>query len=92
MFIPASLLRRVVIPGGPAASFSAADARGILEVACLACASDGKLADEELAALRVMSDLLGAASPAEIGPLIDAALNIPTREERVERRFQRGAC
>ena len=85
MSIPAPLLRRVVIPEGGTASYAAADARGILEIACLACASDGKLADEELAALRVINGLLGAASATEVGPLIDAALNIPSRDERVER-------
>ena len=85
MSFPAPLLRRVVTPEGSSSAFSPADARGILEIACLAVASDGKLAAEELAALRVISAELRAASPAEVGPLIDAALNLSTREDRLER-------
>ena len=85
MSIPASLLRRVVTPEGATSAFSPADARGILEIACLAVASDGKLADEELAALRVLGAELRAVTPSELGPLVDAALNLPTREARVDR-------
>jgi hypothetical protein len=79
MSIPAPMLRRIVTPQGPE------DARRILEIACLAVASDGKLATEELAALRVLSSELGAASGAELDALVGAALDLPTREDRVER-------
>ena len=79
MSIPASLLKRVVTPQSPE------DARKILEIACLAVAADGKLAPEELAALRVLSAELRALPAAELDSLIDAALNLGTREERTER-------
>ena len=79
MSIPASLLKRVVTPQSPE------DARKILEIACLAVAADGKLAPEELAALRVLSAELRAVPAAELDSLIDAALNLGTREERTER-------
>jgi len=85
MSIPALLLRRVVTPEGLTSVFAPADRRNILEIACLAVASDGTLAAEELAALRVIGAELGAATPNEVAALIDAALNIPTREDRVLR-------
>jgi len=79
MSIPASLLKRVVTPQSPE------DAKRILEIACLAVASDGKLAPEELAALRVLSSELRAVPGGELDALVDAALNLGTRDDRVER-------
>jgi hypothetical protein len=79
MSIPAPLLRRVVTPQSPE------DARRILEIACLAVASDGKLATEELAALHVLSTELGGVSAAELDVLVHGALGQPSRDVRIER-------
>jgi hypothetical protein len=79
MSIPAPMLRRVVTPQSPA------DARRILEIACLAVASDGRLAPEELAALHVLSSELEAVSTGDLDALVHTALNLPTRDERIER-------
>lgn len=78
MSIPASLLKRVVTPQSPE------DAKRILEIACLAVASDGKLAPEEVAALHVLSSELRAVSAADLDALVDAALN-GTRDDRLDR-------
>lgn len=79
MSIPAPMLKRVVTPQSPD------DARRIIEIACLAVASDGRLADEELSALRVLSSELRAVSAAELEPLIHAALGMSSRDDRTER-------
>jgi uncharacterized tellurite resistance protein B-like protein len=64
---------------------SPADARAALEIACLAVAADGKLADEELAALRVLSAELRALAASELDALVLASLTLRTREERLDR-------
>lgn len=79
MSIPAPMLRRVVTPQSPE------DARRVVEIACLAVASDGKLAPEELAALRVLSGALHAVSESELDTLVDAALNLASRDDRLAR-------
>ena len=79
MSIPAPMLARIVTPQ------SVDDARRIIEIACLAVASDGRLAAEEISALRVLNRELGAVSPQELEPLIQAALGISNRDDRTER-------
>lgn len=66
-------------------ALSPADARHALEIACLAVASDGKLADEEQAALHVLSSELGALTASELDALIAASLSLATRDERLAR-------
>lgn len=87
MSIPAPMLRQVVTQAKPdgSAPISSDDARRALEIACLAVASDGKLADEELAALRVLSAELKALSPSELDAMVLASLTLRTREERIDR-------
>ena len=79
MSIPAPMLARIVTPQ------SVDDAQRIIEIACLAVASDGRLAAEEISALRVLNRELGAVSPQELEPLIQAALGISNRDDRTER-------
>ena len=80
MSIPAELLRRVVTN----ASVSPEDVRRALAIACLAVAADGKLADEELAALRVFSAELGGVGAAGLDGLVQSGLNLPSRDDRLE--------
>jgi hypothetical protein len=86
MSIPDPMLQNVITlalrDGGPVAP---QDARRVLEIACLAVASDGKLADEELAAIRVFSTSLGAFSRSELDALVLASLNLHSRDDRLER-------
>jgi len=80
MSIPAELLRRVVTNAG----VSPEDVRRALAIACLAVAADGKLADEELAALRVFSAELGGVGAAGLEGLVQSGLNLPSRDDRLE--------
>lgn len=84
MSIPAPMLRRAVARE-KGEVLSPDDLRRVLEIASLAVASDGRLADEELAALRVLASELNAASSSQLDGLIHAALGVPTRDERLER-------
>jgi hypothetical protein len=79
MSIPASMLTRVVTPQSPE------DARRILEIACLAVASDGKLAEEEITALRVLTQALGTVTTAELDGLINGAVSLSDRDDRTAR-------
>jgi hypothetical protein len=80
MTIPAARLERVVANAG----VSAEDVRRALAIACLAVAADGKLADEEVTALRVMSTALDGFPAASLDALMQSSLNLPNREDRVE--------
>ena len=79
MSIPASKLRQLVTPQSPD------DAKRILEIACLAVASDGNLADEERAVLHALAGELKAYSPREVDGLVGQALDGKTREDRLDR-------
>lgn len=79
MTIPASKLKELVTPQPPD------DAKRILEIACLAVASDGTLAEEERAVLADLSGLLKAYSPNELESLVARAVKDKTRDERLER-------
>ena len=79
MSIPASKLQQLVTPQSPE------DAKRILEIACLAVASDGNLAAEERAVLHALSGALKAYSPGELDALVGQALDGKTREDRLER-------
>ncbi len=86
MTIPASLLRRVVTPSKQSPlAVSKDDARRILEIACLAVASDGKLTNEELAALRVLSAEIPAFPKSELESLVNGCMDLKLREDRTER-------
>src|SRR4051812_37409573 len=80
MAIPAARLERVVAN----ARVSPEDVRRALAIACLAVAADGKLADEEIAALRVMSSALRGFSAESLDALMQSSLNLPERGDRVE--------
>jgi hypothetical protein len=79
MSIPASKLQQLVTPQSPD------DAKRILEIACLAVASDGTLAPEERAVLHALSGTLHAYSPAELDALAGEAIAGRTREDRLAR-------
>lgn len=65
---------------------SPGDVEGILQIACLAVASDGKIADEEVAAVRVFASALGGKNAASgVEALIDGAARFRTREEQLDR-------
>lgn len=81
MAIPAARLERVVANAG---GVSAEDVRRALAIACLAVAADGKLADEELDALRVMSAALKGFAASSLDALVQSSLNLPGRDDRVE--------
>jgi uncharacterized tellurite resistance protein B-like protein len=76
------LVKRALTNGGPV---SKADARLAIEIACLAVASDGKLANEELAALRALNAELNAFANAELEGLIGKSLALHSREDRLDR-------
>lgn len=80
MAIPAERLERVVAN----VSVSPDDVRRALAIACLSVASDGKLADDELAALRAMSRALHGFAAASLDALVEGSLNLPSREDRLE--------
>lgn len=84
MSIPAPMLRRAIQREKGEAT-SPEDLKRVLEIASLAVASDGRLADEERAALRVLASELNAAPSSELDALVHAALNVPSRDERLER-------
>lgn len=79
MTIPAERLERVVAN----VSVSAEDVRRALEIACLSVASDGKLADEEVAALRVMSRALSGIDAKSLDALVQGHLTLPSRDDRL---------
>jgi hypothetical protein len=81
MSIPAEMLARVVLNAN---DVSREDVGRALAIACLAVAADGKLADEEIAALRVMSGALHGFGDASLDALMQSGLNLPGREDRVE--------
>lgn len=85
MSLPAEMLQNVVKQATNGGAIAPEDARRALEIACLAVVSDGKLADEEIAALRVLSRELGALSAKELEALVQSTLALHTREERVDR-------
>lgn len=80
MAIPAERLERVVAN----VSVSGDDVRRALAIACLSVASDGNLADEEIAALRAMSGALHGFAAASLDALVQGSLNLPSREDRLE--------
>jgi tellurite resistance protein len=85
MAIPTAMVRRVLLMSrGESGPINAADARGVLEIACLAVAADGTIADEERDVLHTLSAELGALSANEIDTLVQRATD-KTREEQVER-------
>ncbi len=89
--ITTEMIRRALAHrGGEAGAVSEADARAVLEIACLAVASDGKIDDEERAVLHVLATELRAYRQAELDALVHAC-NQQTRDERVERLRAVGA-
>lgn len=80
MTIPAERLERVVAN----AQLSADDVRRALAIACLSVAADGKLAEEEIAALRAMSGALQGFAVASLDALVQSSLNLPSRDDRLE--------
>src|SRR5437899_8954212 len=79
--IPAQRLECMV---ANARGVSAEDVRRALAIACLAVAADGKLAEEEMTALRVMSAALDGFGAASLDALTQSSLNLQHREDRVE--------
>lgn len=80
MTIPAERLERVVAN----AELSSDDVRRALAIACLSVASDGKLADEEIAALRAMSGALRGFAASSLDALVQSSLSLPSRDDRLE--------
>jgi hypothetical protein len=86
MTIAPEMLRRVLGSSAEEGGMSAADVRGILQIACLAVASDGNIADEEVDAVRVFASALGGKQAArDAESLIDEAARFRTREEQLDR-------
>src|SRR5690349_21765254 len=93
MAIPVEMLRRVFSTSKSEGAISPADVALVIEIACSAVASDGKIADDELQAVRALGAELHARAggsgenPASAGKL-DALLRdnlMRTRDERIER-------
>jgi hypothetical protein len=95
--IPAEMLKRVIrtdaAPSPALADVSRDDVKHILEIACLAVASDGHIADEELAAVRVLGEEMcasagvdrGLASSAAVERLAHECASLRTRDDKLER-------
>src|SRR5262245_60667911 len=98
MTILTEMLRRVVT-GEDGASWalvgavSPNDVKRILEIACLAVASDGHIADEELTAVRVLGSEVASiagtsksdVSEEAVASLAHACVSLGTRDDRLER-------
>lgn len=85
MSIPAEMLKRVVKnASGQGSTVAPDDVWRAFKIACLVVAVDGKLAEEEVAALRVMSEELKGLGNARLDALIQSCLNLPGREDRLE--------
>jgi uncharacterized tellurite resistance protein B-like protein len=85
MSIPAEMLKSVVKnASGKASTVAPEDVWRAFKIACLVVVADGKLADEEVAALRVMSAELHGLGDAGLDALIQSCLNLPGREDRLE--------
>lgn len=89
--ITTEMIRRVLSQRrGEGGAVTEADARAVLEIACLAVASDGTIAEEERAVLHLLSSELRAYRQADLDALVHAC-NEQTRDERVERLRAVGA-
>lgn len=82
MALPVEMIRKAIghTPG-------AADAKRVVEVACLAVAADGHLAEEELHVIRVLCKELGVDVRA-----VDDVLALGSRDDRLERLRATGAA
>jgi hypothetical protein len=85
MAIPEAMLRKLVNTANASGDLAHQDAQSALEIACLAVVADGKLADEELAALHIFRSELNAFTKSELDALVKKSINLATRDDRLER-------